>query len=274
MKNCLLCNLNQADQQNSHIVPDFMTKRVFKSEKKKIREIISSPNSTYIIHNKQDTSKEDNILCTECEQYFCTLEREFANKVHNNLWNEFQPSEFEHKKSETTIWREYKVNDKSLFYLFIYSLVFRCHISQSTSFSEFRLKDNDNNLIKSELLKYRKRKRKEIIEITSKIDLTNSIEFQLFIAEEFDKISSNIMTWMKIFNKPRDFLFLLGEYKLYISFDQHFKTQFSNNNQSKSLNIIVLPKYEWRYFYNRDFQILQNTMIMQNPKEKINLYLD
>lgn len=135
-KICKLCVTNPADKLNSHIIPKFMSKRLF--ENTKPRHTIS------ILRNAkpkkiQDTPKENNLLCTSCEKRIEILETYFSrilidiNSLQNATRNYRLISEY---GNEVLICEDL---NPTLFKLFIFSIIWRSSISTLKEFKSFKL---------------------------------------------------------------------------------------------------------------------------------------
>lgn len=72
---CKLCKNNSADKDNSHIIPKFMSKRLFDGIKPRYSVAIGKNGKQQKL---QDTPKESKILCTSCEARLEKLETYFA----------------------------------------------------------------------------------------------------------------------------------------------------------------------------------------------------
>lgn len=97
----------------------------------------------------QDTPKENNILCTNCEKRIEIIETFFARKIidihnYNNLKERFKLS----KQGN----QEYLICENinpSLFKLFVYSLVWRSSISNLVEFEKFKIDNQIEEEIRS-----------------------------------------------------------------------------------------------------------------------------
>jgi len=134
---CKLCLNEYADKLNSHIIPKFLSKRLFEDTKPR-HSIVISKNPKKKINKIQDTPKENNIFCTMCEKRFETIETEFApyNRLINNFNN--SPSFEEHNLFGQQFLCNKNIPSK-LFSLFIYSLIWRTSISNKIEFAKFTL---------------------------------------------------------------------------------------------------------------------------------------
>lgn len=77
MPNCNLCLNREADQKNSHIIPKFLSKRLFESTKPRHSIEVSEKGRTTKI---QDIPKEDFLLCKFCEKRLGHLETYMAKR--------------------------------------------------------------------------------------------------------------------------------------------------------------------------------------------------
>lgn len=144
MPTCKLCKNNSADKDNSHIIPKFMSKRLFDGIK---------PRHSIAIRNNgkqqksQDTPKESKILCISCESRLEKLETYFAKFFIeiNNLASARRNYTIEQlTDNEMLLCNDLHPN---IFKLFIFSLVWRCSISNLSDFENFTL----NSLVEEDL---------------------------------------------------------------------------------------------------------------------------
>lgn len=89
---CNLCNSKRADKLNSHIVPKFLTKSVFYSEKRNALLINKDGNSEFV----QSTVREDNLLCEDCEKRIEVVETVFSQKIRDIHNYKNLPGKFDH----------------------------------------------------------------------------------------------------------------------------------------------------------------------------------
>ena len=146
MIKCKLCHTRKADQTNSHIVPKFLSKRLFEN---------SAPRHTLTIDRTgrttklQDTPKEDYIFCKFCEKRFEILETYFARRIKE--LNEFQkhPNQFILRALDTQEYILWLNLDPKRFLLFIYMIVWRVSISSELVFANYKLKPDSEETIRS-----------------------------------------------------------------------------------------------------------------------------
>lgn len=131
---CKLCQQNEATQTNSHIFPKFFKKDYLKTNKGFFYFNISEQK---VERKVQDLPKEDNILCPECESRFQTLEH-FASIYLNDSYNRFNKNDFPIMKKHRDCQLASNCNPK-IFTLFVYSLIWRAHISMDDAFKDFSL---------------------------------------------------------------------------------------------------------------------------------------
>lgn len=135
-KNCNLCKIEVANKPNSHIIPKFMSKRLF--EKTKPRHTVQLNRNGKKI-KLQDTPKENNIFCFNCEKRFSVLETYFSRVLIeiNSLQNAKRNYSVVNQHQNEIIVCEDLHPD--LFKLFIYSIIWRCSISSLLHFETFEL---------------------------------------------------------------------------------------------------------------------------------------
>jgi hypothetical protein len=143
-KICTLCKINIADQNNSHIIPKFMSKRLFENAKPRHALYLGKNGKQ---QKQQDIPKENQILCRSCEAKLAKLEDYFARFfIEINSLNSARRS-----YTVDQIYGQEVIfcNDlhPTLFKLFIFSLIWRCSISKSFEFGNFKLEnDVEENL--------------------------------------------------------------------------------------------------------------------------------
>lgn len=144
---CKICKINTADKDNSHIIPKFMSKRLFENSRPRHSIAIDKSGKQKKL---QDTPKENKIFCKSCESRIEKLETYFSKFFIdvNSLSNP--------KRDYTIgILHDHEAvfcNDlhPTLFKLFIFSLVWRCSISNLGDFENFKL----DALIEEELRRF------------------------------------------------------------------------------------------------------------------------
>jgi hypothetical protein len=136
MNKCKLCLIKVADKTNSHIIPKFLSKRLFEN---------TIPRRTIILEKSgleriaQDTPKENYILCSNCERKIGIVECYFARIL--NEMNEFQkhPKNYTFGSIETQEFLICNNYRPSQFILFVYSMIWRVSISTNMSFQNYKL---------------------------------------------------------------------------------------------------------------------------------------
>lgn len=136
MQNCKLCKERVADKSNSHIIPKFMCKRLFEDTKPRHTISLSKDGRRAKI---QDIPKEDYILCSFCEKRFEKLETYFSRVFLeiNSLHSATRRYELKLVENREVLYCD-DVNP-SLFYLFLYSLIWRSSISLNIIFDTFKI---------------------------------------------------------------------------------------------------------------------------------------
>lgn len=176
MKICPLCEINEADNENSHIIPKFLGKPLF--EKSKPRHSLQINRNGKILKT-QDTPKEDHLICSSCEKRFEVLETYFARKLisindYNNRKEKFKIYEISPNKV-----LECLDLNSSIFKLFYYSILWRISVCTHPMFTNFKLSNFVETTIRSFLDKNLFDSHKELLRNIDNI--INSPDFE-FIA--------------------------------------------------------------------------------------------
>jgi hypothetical protein len=230
-----------------------MSKRIKLKNPSNVLTYTSSPeHSKRLLYLEQDTHKEDHILCSGCEDYFSKLEREFNNGVNQNVRDVNSLDEIVNTSIRTRKRKIFKTANTALCYLFIYSIIFRCHISKYGTFSTFHLTSKQIDELKGELNQYRRAKKKEILEIVSKRSVASILEFYLAISEHFDKSKSDLTTVLTVTREPSAYYLILGEYRLLFSFENGLKFDGVNNGTQSWLSIDFIDNTEWASMYDKN----------------------
>jgi hypothetical protein len=189
---CLLCKVNKATKTNSHIISDFLGKSMLGEQNQKVAYIFDTNKLNVRPRKEQDTPKQSFILCPSCEKYFGILEKYFADNIYNRLWDEKFKNEYTVIQEGVIKWRKYKNIEPIIFYLFIYSIVWRCSISTEENFNSFKIKTAEEEELQGILLKYKSGK---LADLMTFINSNNSsfpfYEYKLITAETFKNKMEN-----------------------------------------------------------------------------------
>lgn len=176
---------------NSHIIPKFLTYDLYKegNHKHNLEVRVDSEKT----RKNQDTPKEDNILCTSCEQRFSVVETHFAKEI-SKLYNfEAHPSDFTFFNFRGTQLIECKKFQPILFKLFIYSIIWRCSISTKDVFMSFNLtqqaEENTRKFLDSNLFA----KKSDLIDNLTKCEVTPEYDLCIIKSKNPDRISGQAL---------------------------------------------------------------------------------
>jgi hypothetical protein len=233
-KICNLCKQSVADKVNSHIIPKFMCKGLFEDTKPRHSIAINNKGKS---RNIQDTPKENNILCSNCEKRIEIIETYFARKIidiHNykNLKNNFEVKKISNQEylcCET-------INPKA-FKLFIYTIIWRTSISSLNEFMKFKIEENIEEEIRIFLNSNLKNTHKELLENFDKIELTPKYDFCIFKPIVKSNQSRGIFTTYN--TSENSHILLIVDFAIYFftsekNIDNTFK-YFSNSQNEKVL---------------------------------------
>lgn len=238
---CKLCKTNPATQKNSHIFPKFLKREYLKTDNR-----FFLVNST--IENKipqQDLPKEDNILCPICEKRLQTIESSISLHL-NYSYNILKRKDYPSYKFLEIEYQYLKKCDPKIFTLFVYSLIWRAHISSLPLFMDFILPENCAEDLRKTLDKTLPEK---ISELSKKIDsLKNQRWPYIFIKpKKREKMNHPIMYNDNIINKKLAFVFIF-EYAIIFMLNRKSipkNLQHFNNYKFKEIRLMKMENKLW-----------------------------
>ena len=247
---CLLCKSNQSTKTNSHILPKFLTKKLFGDKTQKRGFQVSSK---YPITKPpqviQDSPKENHILCPDCEDYFSVLE----TYSHDTLikWKDKIKSEDFGIISFQDVFSivEYVSSDKLILRLFIYSIFWRASISGHKMFEGFKISSNIEEDLRLSLLTFKSANKTGLDNLLSNENLDKIFPFAVITSESFTDETSNM-----IFPSPReDFYRLLVDqfdFILFIKEEDISEIIFriGSNIKVSDGKILIFKEHSWREF--------------------------
>lgn len=264
MKNsCKLCLKREADKPNSHIIPKFISKRLFESTKPRHSIEINRKGKSRKI---QDTPKENFILCNSCEKRLEYLETLISRKIisinnYKNLKNDFNLI----KIGNTRILQCLKIDPIS-FKLFIYSVVWRTSISNLKYFESFKLDSETEGLLRSSLDRYLKCSHSELVKSISKISDLPSYHYCIFKPVVRNKFSRGIFTAYRMDEFAYGIFtvdYIIYFYPNTTNMDETF--QYVSNFQNNRILITLAEADDWRLL-NRS--VLSNLLNNNNNNNR------
>jgi len=238
---CKLCNSNFATQKNSHILPRFLKKEYLKTNKKffiiDILSIKSKP--------EQDLPKEDYIFCPNCESRFNPIETIISRHLRNS-YNIFK------KKSYPIInLLDYKYQlfpkcDPKIFTLFVYSIIWRLHISNHLVFKDYIIPDFCVEDLQNSLNNFLSNKTSELL-LKLKSFNNQRWNFIFIKPENRSKVYSNINYNESIDKLKVSFIFIF-EYIILFFIENDSIPKFLENyvNQKFSnLKFMIINNKSW-----------------------------
>jgi hypothetical protein len=152
MPNCKLCQKAEATQTGSHITSSFFVKSQIGSRGNEVAFILTTdPNQDYTENVGAAPILEDNILCIGCERRISVLEdiisREYSNKIFKDAYRD----NFNIQESDN--WDQLillKV-EPIVTMLFIYSIIFRMHITSTGLYKDFKVSEELNEKLRFQL---------------------------------------------------------------------------------------------------------------------------
>lgn len=252
MQNCKLCLVKEADKPNSHIIPKFLGKRIFSSNPRYSIKVDRKGKSRKI----QDISKESNILCKDCEKRLSHLETLNSRKItsinnYNNLKNKFELTNYGKNKILECL----NINPIG-FKIFLYSMVWRCSISNLPEFESFELDTETEAELRFFLVNILKNSHTKLINAISQISefpnydycmfkplFRNDNTIGIFTAYRVDKFQFGIFTGDFIFFFFSNSKDIHPAYKLVSNYqNQKVIITLAGTDDWNSLNEIVIRK--------------------------------
>lgn len=167
----------------------------------------------------QDIAKEDFLLCPTCENYFSILETYIATRLHNRLWDIRFAGQFStHENAGGVTWKVCEQINPSVFRLFIYSIVWRCSISESRLHSGFKITNEENSILKRNLKEFLCANQNELLEKIKDHNLINLCPFVIYTSQTFKNKTSNTI-YTSSFNR-NPYVLHLNEYIVIFSFTE------------------------------------------------------
>jgi hypothetical protein len=260
---CLLCKTRKATKTQSHIIPRFMTKSIFGLERRRgyLLDIGNAHKPTEVT---QDSDKEDYILCPECEKFIEICETYFAARIQNRLWKPHFENQFFDSNNGHGIRRKIcNEANQWIFRLFIYSIVWRCSISQTKTHSSFSLGKEEEEILRSILSEFISSSQSELLAlIETRFHKISVIPFVIFTAESFNSKTGNVISSNPYSKNP--YYIELNEYTLLITFVEQNKLEvfkFLLNDDDSKIKI--------GFFSNEIWIGLKNDYLKRSAEEAI-----
>jgi len=161
IKKCALCLEKEASQKNSHIIPKFLGEKLFAESNPRHSLLFTSEGKQMKV---QDTPKEDNLFCQDCEKGFNIYETYCSIRLSRYDDLKYRNSNNFGNIKIGEIECFYPKNlDIRIFNLFLYSIVWRASVSDSDVFQNFKLSSEDEDLLRVILMKYTALNQAELI---------------------------------------------------------------------------------------------------------------
>jgi len=244
MKLCPLCNTNPADKKNSHIIPKFLGKDLFKNINPRHTLQVNKSGK----HRKiQDIPKQDFLVCTSCEKRFEILETYFSRKLisindYTNKKEKFEISDIGPNEILTCL----DLNP-SLFKLFYYSMIWRLSLTSHFVFENFKLP----NEVESEIGLFLDKNLYSTHQAL--LDNLNSIkslpEYHLVAYKHKDK-QKNFIGILTAFQMSKDhFGIFTSDMILFFYLNNNkidFLTNLISNKQNEIVKFVLADSIQWK----------------------------
>lgn len=255
---CLLCKSNKATKGNSHIVSRFMSKNILGDGNTK-RGYLTKTSSMHLPPKfEQDTPKESFILCPSCEKYFEILETYISQRLNNKLWDIRFASHFAIESQEGIHWKVCNNIEPIIFRLFIYSIIWRCSISYTSLFKDFKLENDYEEYLRVILFKSKYEQQVNLISAIEKLKKDFPIyEFIIFTSSSFVDRTQNLLLCIPWMQNP--YYLILGEYVILFSFiNTNGQTIFPmlNNSDSGKIKVGFITPELWENVMKQFLEVI------------------
>jgi hypothetical protein len=274
---CLLCDTNKAIKENSHIIPKFIGKTLLNDGGTNRGYILDTSRGHLPADVIQDIAKENYLLCPDCESYFSIIETYIAERLHKRLWTVRLADQFPFYENGGGVnWKVCAQIDPNIFRLFIYSIIWRCSISQIRLHSEFKLTEDEENLLKKNLQMFISATHKEFIfKVERKGTNVSIYPFVIYTAQTFPNKTSNVIYTSTHNRNP--YVLYLNEYILLFSFtknDMMERFDFLVNDDSSLIKIGFFSEEFWKSENKRFYDQTLDIMSKKTKAAGKELYID
>ena len=238
-----------------------MTKSLLGTKSIKRAYLIGSDRAHKEPEFSQDTAKEDFILCDSCEKYFSILETYIATRVHNRLWDIRYADQFKIIENEGYVsWKVCENVDPLVFRLLIYSILWRCSISNTDLCKDFFLSSEEEETLRSMIYSCMHLNQQDLLaNIEQYSSILQTFPFIFLTAESFADKTPNTLFVNPLTKNP--YQLILNEYILVFSFDHNSEQQaygFLNNFDHSMIKIGFLTNELWKSLNSELIQMVSS----------------
>lgn len=261
MKICPLCNNNLATKTNCHIYPRFFGETLKNSGKYKRVYQLNEDEILGITRFRQDTSKEDYLLCPQCESFLGDeLEDHVAKKFYHVRYDN---GYFSRTRLEDGFFHKtFPDLDYQIFKRLAYSMVFRASIATNFPFSEFNLDRTQEDYFADLIL--------------GKTDFQD-IPLYVFI-QQTNKPMRNIMG-IRHFNKNKDvFHLIINDLMIIIApvsdpvLEENYKDYITDN--ILAIRFFEVPEAKWNDWINNIMIKVKYQIVKDRISELISILIN
>jgi len=240
---CKLCKTNVATQTNSHILPKFLKKEYLKKSNKFI--LIEA--LTGKLKTEHDLPKEDFIFCPNCESKFNCVETIISRQLNDSY------SVFRRKDCPKFNLFDYEYQlltkcDPKKFTIFVYSLIWRLHISNLPIFKDFCLPENCAEDLRKTLNNFLTEKTREL---DSKLEEFKNQRWNfVFIKPEHRNIIYSNINYSEGIDKNKTSIIFIFEYILVFFISTTAIPKFMENyvnNKFSTPKLMILNNEIWNH---------------------------
>jgi len=242
---CLLCQLQASTKQRSHIVPKFLTKKIFIGGGFQI-----GSHTKHAARKVQDSAKEDFILCPGCEERFSILETLVANKFYNRFRdpaskNNFPITHYGLYLQGQIDTMELRSMTSGLMRLFVYSIFWRASISTCEIYKEFKLELKIEEMLRQDLDTYLGYKMQEMLTLADTYSAHIRLPYNLLTTLTITPDSGNLINSLQVDGK---YLLCANNLAMILYTEQPLPYGGGYNANSRFAEVGLLPVDKWKEF--------------------------
>lgn len=224
-----------------------MGKRMFeKNEKRQLYAVNSQNIDKPEIF--QDTSKENFLFCPQCEKYFGVLDTYFSEHLHKPLLKARTPENFDLERSITgSLSLTAKKVDAKMIFLFVDSILFRCHCASVFPYKDFLAPTDVIEKIRKQLLFHNDIKGNQVLQ---RCQANTNFEFRPFYV-------STPIDWSERYVSPHACAIVKTSPAFIQTSDYLFVIHFTANPIERDMNkdndkitVLLLTPEMWNIFPN------------------------
>ena len=241
---CKLCQEDKKLIKKSHIIPDFLYKKIYDEKHKLISFTPSEYQEDKKVKTPSSSEYEGQLLCEECDNKLIGQYESYADKtIYGGNFGKTKAPDCQKLRSQDLLLLQCKNLDYTKLKLFFLSILWRASISSRPMFSEVNLGDKYTKRIQNMLIEGDASNDTDIAIVALTWSLDNKAPRDLVISPRLSKSGGKFMYLFPI----SGFL-----YFFYVSPDScHKDFQDYRLKEDGAITFIEIPKgYFWKFVFN------------------------